>query len=88
MPPKAQPPQTMQEFAQELAALRRAVFNTPRLHRKDLAARYGKSERTLYRWIRRGWIPKPAIRFSGPLWREEDLQAAELSGRIPRPASA
>jgi len=86
MPPKA--PQTMQEFAAELQALRRAVFNTPRLHRKDLQVRYGISESTLYRLIRRGKLPRP-IRLSGlRLWRLEDLEQAEIAGQIPGPVSA
>lgn len=61
-------------------------MEAPRLHRKDLMLRYGISEATLHRWIRRGLLPAP-VRFTGPLWRLVDLEAAELSGRLPRPAS-
>jgi predicted DNA-binding transcriptional regulator AlpA len=74
----------MQEFANELQALRRAVFNTPRLHPKDVQRRYGWSKATFYRKLRE--LPRP-IRFTGPMWRLEDLEAAELNGQIPRPVS-
>jgi len=83
MPPKS-PSLTLQEFAAELQALRRAVFNQPRLHPKDVQRRYGWSKATLYRKMRQ--LPRP-IRFSGPMWRLEDLEQAELSGQLPCPVS-
>ena len=55
-----------------------------RLCVKDVCRRYGKSERTVYRWLERGILPRP-IRFSGSLWRPQDLEAAEVSGRLPKP---
>jgi len=84
MPPKA--PQTMQEFANELQALRRAVFNQPRLHAKDIQRRYGISKATFYRMMRREMLPR-AIRFTGPMWRLEDLEEAEKTGQLPCPVS-
>jgi predicted DNA-binding transcriptional regulator AlpA len=60
--------------------------NLPRLHRKDLMQRYGISEPTLHRWIRKGLLPEP-VRFSGPLWTLADLEAREMAGRLPRPVS-
>jgi predicted DNA-binding transcriptional regulator AlpA len=61
-------------------------MGAPRLHLKDLQRRYGWCERTIYRMLERGKLPTP-IRFTGPLWRLEDLEAAELAGQIPRPVS-
>jgi len=49
--------------------------------------RYGCSESTLHRYIRKNLLPAP-VRFTGPLWRREDLEAAEASGQLPRPNSA
>jgi predicted DNA-binding transcriptional regulator AlpA len=49
-------------------------------------ARYGFSEATLHRKLRRGELPRP-IRFSGPLWRLEDLEEAEKAGQLPCPVS-
>ena len=83
MPPKVP---TLQNIWHELLALRQEVLNTPRLHLKDLCRRYGWSERTVYRMLRRGKLPRP-IRFSGSIWRLEDLQKAEMSGQLPPPAS-
>ena len=76
--------QTLQEAMQRI---QRLVLNVPRLHRKDLMRRYGISEDTLDRWIKRGLIPAP-IRLGGQaLWRLEDVEAAESGGRLPRPVS-
>jgi predicted DNA-binding transcriptional regulator AlpA len=85
MPPKA--PVTVQELAEALQRLERRLTNTPRLFLKDVLRRYGFSRRTLYRKLKRGEIPRP-IRFSGPLWRLEDLEEAELRGQLPPPMSA
>jgi len=74
-------------LANDIAELREAITNTPRLHRKDLMMRYACSEATLHRWIRKKRLPDP-VRFSGPLWRLADLIEAEASGRLPRPVSA
>lgn len=63
-------------LAADVEHLRELVANTPRLHRKDLLARYGISQTTLDRRIRSGTIPA-AIRFPGPLWRLADLESAE-----------
>jgi hypothetical protein len=64
-----------------------SIANRPLLHRKDLLMRYGVSEDTLDRWRARGLLPEP-IRFTGPLWRLADLEAAERAGRVSRPLSA
>jgi predicted DNA-binding transcriptional regulator AlpA len=67
--------------------LQRLVLNVPRLHKKDVQARYGWSRATLDRKIASGHFPKP-VRFGGqPLWRLDDLETAETGGQLPRPAS-
>jgi predicted DNA-binding transcriptional regulator AlpA len=77
---------TFDELVQAVQRLQALVLNTPRLHRKDLMVRYGLSEATLHRWLRQQKIPRP-IRFSGPLWRLEDLEEAEQAGQLPCPVS-
>lgn len=57
------------------------------MHLKDVLLRYGISKSTLYRNLRRKRFPRP-VRFSGPLWRLQDLEEAELAGQLPRPISA
>lgn len=79
--------QTLSRLAAQLARLQELITNTPRLHRKELMLRYGCSESTLHRWIRKNLLPRP-IRFTGPLWNLADLEAAEASGQLPRPVSA
>ena len=72
----------------DVKALKQAVFGRPRLRREHLQHRYGWSRATLTRRIADGTLPDP-IRFPGqPLWRLEDLEAAELSGKLPAPVSA
>lgn len=86
---------TLEEVAAEIAWLRSEVVylreeiaNTPRLHRKDVMARYGISKSTLHRWLKLpGRLPRP-VRFGGPLWRLADLEKAEAAGLLPRPVSA
>jgi predicted DNA-binding transcriptional regulator AlpA len=80
--PQKQP--TIGQLFKTVADLKEAVLNQPRLHRKDLMLRYGWSESTLHRNLRRGLLPKP-VRFSGPLWRPQDLEQAELAGQLPKP---
>ncbi len=75
---------TLQETVQRL---QRLILNVPRLHKKDVQARYGWSRATLDRKIASGHFPRP-VRLGGqPLWRLEDLEAAEIAGQLPRPAS-
>jgi len=77
--------QTLQETVQRL---QRLVLNVPRLHKKDIQSRYGWSRATLDRKIAGGHFPRP-VRFGGqPVWRLEDLEAAEIAGLLPQPASA
>ena len=71
----------LQGLQAEVAELREAIMNTPRLHVKDVQRRYGISEVTVYRWLRDGVLPPP-IRFNGSLWRPEDLVAAEKAGQL------
>jgi predicted DNA-binding transcriptional regulator AlpA len=75
---------TLQSLADQVDALRRALLNQPRLHVKDVLRRYGISKATLYRRLDRHRFPKP-VRFTGPLWRLEDLERAEATGQLPRP---
>jgi predicted DNA-binding transcriptional regulator AlpA len=68
------------------------VLNNPEassvlLHRKDVMVRYSFSASTLHRWLRKGLLPPP-IRFTGPLWRLADLEAAERAGQVQRTVSA
>ncbi|MGO8839483.1 MAG: helix-turn-helix transcriptional regulator [Limisphaerales bacterium] len=85
MPPKQ--PMTFQDLVEAVQRLQELVLSRPRLHRKDLMTRYGISEATLHRLLRRHKLPRP-VRFSGPLWRLEDLEAAEKAGQLPCPVSS
>ena len=78
---------SLRDLAEQVSQLRQLITNSPRLHRKDVMLRYGFSEATLHRWMRKGLLPEP-IRICGPLWRLVDLEAAEAAGRLPRPMSA
>ena len=78
---------TVVSLAKRLEDLERAILNTPRLHRKDLLLRYGVSECTLHRWIRKGKLPR-AVRISGPLWTVGSLEQAEKAGQLPAPVSS
>jgi hypothetical protein len=80
----AAPPTTLPELIQFVLRLKRLLLSQPRLHLKDVCLRYGFTKSTLYRRLRAGTFPQP-IQFRGPLWRLEDLERAELAGRI-RPA--
>ncbi len=43
---------------------------------KDLMQHYRRSARTLYRWVKQGKLPPPAIRQQGALalWKIEDIE--------------
>ena len=43
-------------------------------NRADLAELFGKSEATIYRWVRNGRFPKGASCPGGPLWSKLVLQ--------------
>lgn len=83
MPQKQKASSTLRRVVIVVRQLQDAVTNQPRLHVKDIQMRYGWSPRTVYRMIKRGKLPKP-IRFTGSLWRLEDLRQAELAGQLPR----
>lgn len=57
------------------------IANRPILRRKDLARRYGVSERTIDRRRIAGTIPKP-LYLSGPFWRPSDIARAEEHGDL------
>lgn len=57
------------------------LISTPRLHRSDVMIRYGISEPTLHRWVKRGRLPRPR-RVTGPIWSLADLEAGEKAGQI------
>lgn len=83
----AELPEVVQALQATVERLQRLVLNVPRLHKKDVQARYGWSRATLDRKIAGGHFPRP-VRFGGqPVWRLEDLEAAELAGQIAPPAS-
>lgn len=68
--------------------LEAVVSNTARLHRKEVAQRYGGiALKTVHRWVAKGKLPPP-IRICGPVWKLADLEAYELAGRLPAPSSA
>lgn len=71
-------------LAARLERLEGLVSNTGFVHRKDLLQRYQTTYSSLHRWLRAGKLPAP-VRFSGPLWRLADLEAAELNGQLPSP---
>jgi hypothetical protein len=64
------------ELRAEIAKLRRLLLDEPRLHRKDVAYRYGISLCTLHRWLKDGRLPRP-IHPPGPMWRRCDLERHE-----------
>ncbi len=78
--------ETVQRLQKSLQTIQELVSNRPRLHRKDVCLRYGISEATLDRWVKKQLIPAP-VRLGGPVWRTEDLEAAETAGQLPCPAS-
>ncbi len=51
----------------------------------DLAKLFGKSERTIQRWVRRKWLPTP-VRPGGPdstpYWRAKDMDDYFAAGSI------
>lgn len=75
---------TLAALAAEINRIKKLI-SSPRLHRKDLMLRYGISEATLHRWLRRHVLPRPR-RLTVPLWSLEDLEAAEKAGQLPDPA--
>jgi len=52
------------------------LANRPILRRKDLAVRYGVSERTIDRWRADGTLPRPR-HVHGPMWRPSDISKFE-----------
>ena len=62
----------MQALVMELLAHR------PVVRRKDLALRYGVSERTIDRWKEDGLLPRPKY-LQGPFWTPS--QIAEMESR-------
>lgn len=79
-------PPTLEALAEAVQRLQEAFLNTPRLHRKDIEARYGIAKSTFYRLLSKGKLPRP-IRLAGPVWRLEDIEAAEKAGQLPCPAN-
>ncbi|MDE3067779.1 MAG: AlpA family phage regulatory protein [Verrucomicrobiota bacterium] len=77
-------PETLRELIAFVMRLERVLLAQPRLHVKDVCLRYGFTKSSLYRHLRTGRFPRP-VRFVGPLWRLEDLERAEIAGRIRRP---
>jgi len=81
----------VQNLEERLVKLERLVLNEPRLHRKEVMQRYSIGKSTLHRWLRAGRLPAP-VRLCGPLWRIQDLEQAEQTGRLSplpkRPVSA
>lgn len=61
------------------------LANRPILRRKDLAQRYGVSERTIDRWRIAGTLPKPK-HFHGPMWRPSDIAKHEDSDGTGNPS--
>ena len=60
------------------------VSHQARLRRKEVAARYGISVRTLERRLKRRAFPRPSL-IAGPVWALTDLEAAERDGHLPHP---
>lgn len=60
------------------------LANRPILRRKDLALRYGVSERTIDRWRSSGTLPKPK-HVCGPFWRPSDIAKFEEGTGGPEP---
>lgn len=68
--------------AERLLALLEILLNKPCISRKDLARRYGRTERTVDTWKADGTLPPPKW-FHGPLWTPAQIAEAEANaGRL------
>jgi predicted DNA-binding transcriptional regulator AlpA len=76
---------TLETLAAQLADLR-AVLPVCFLRGKEVADRYGWSERTFHRRKQDPGFPAP-VEFPGHGWKLSDLLQAELDGRLPCPVS-
>ena len=71
----------MRKARMSAALLVEIMQSIPVLTRKDLARRYGVSERTIDRMRADGTLPKPKY-LHGPFWRPIDIAQAESEDRV------
>lgn len=64
--------------AERLLALIEILLNKPCITRKDLARRYGRTDRTVDTWKADGTLPPPKW-FHGPLWTPAQIAEAEAN---------
>jgi predicted DNA-binding transcriptional regulator AlpA len=44
------------------------------LNIQQLAQKIGKSRRTVWRWVKKGWLPEPLYPNGWPVWDSEAVQ--------------
>jgi predicted DNA-binding transcriptional regulator AlpA len=74
-------PPAMKQARMSTALLVELLTDRPILRRKDLARRYGVSERTIDRMRQDGTLPKP-LYLHGPFWRPSDIARAEAADQV------
>ena len=50
------------------------------LNIRQVAKKIGKSPRTVWRWVKKGWLPAPLYPNGWPVWDAEEVER-RLSGR-------
>ena len=78
MPQKPCEPVTLEALAARLDLL----LQTVRLSRKDVLRRFGWSDSTLRRRLRRGFPPPRRDELGKPYWTLPDLEADSLAGHV------
>lgn len=46
------------------------------LNIRQVAKKIGKSTRTVWRWVGRGWLPRPLYDKGWPVWDGEEVERA------------
>ena len=46
------------------------------LNIQQMAKKIGKSRRTVWRWVEKGWLPGPLYDKGWPVWDEEEVKRA------------
>jgi predicted DNA-binding transcriptional regulator AlpA len=56
------------------------------LNINQLAKKIGKSPRTVWRWVKKGWLPAPLYGKGWPVWDNEEIEK-KLKEKCSRSAS-
>jgi len=54
--------------------MRRKEFMAEILNIQQLARMIGKSRRTVWRWVKKGWLPEPLYVNGWPVWDSEAVR--------------